>query len=135
VSGAAEFLEVITKWKKQVGDVLARADPQLLVRIIELSSTREGISQRDLQQALTINQPRLSKLTRKLASCKWIELQTPSFDLRVVLMVATDHGKARVEWLRKELAAIVVVPALAPTRTAPKKRKTLKTPTNQECLL
>ncbi len=74
MSGTAEFFEVITKWKIQVGDVLARVDPQLLVRIIELSSTREGISQRELQQALKINQPRLSKLTRKLAACKWIEL-------------------------------------------------------------
>jgi DNA-binding MarR family transcriptional regulator len=124
VSGTAEFLEVITKWKKQVGDVLARVDPQLLVRIIELSSTREGISQRDLQQALKINQPRLSKLSRKLAVCKWIELLESPSDRRVALMVATAHGKARVEWLRKELSAMVVMPTL--TRAAPKTRKVVK---------
>lgn len=134
MSGTAEFLEVITKWKKQVGDLLARADPQLLVRIVELSSTRTGISQRELQQALKINQPRLSKLIRKLAACKWIEVCEPAAsDRRVVLMVATAHGKARVGWLRKELAAMVVAPV--PTRTAPKKRKAFKEPTNPVCLL
>jgi DNA-binding MarR family transcriptional regulator len=124
VSGTAEFLKVITKWKKQVGDVLARVDPQLLVRIIELSSTREGISQRELQQALKINQPRLSKLTRKLTACKWVEVRESPSDRRVVLMVATDYGKARVGWLRKELAAMIVAPA--PTRTGLKTRKAVK---------
>lgn len=39
-------------------------------------------------------------------------------------MVATDHGKARVGWLRKELAAMAVMPT--PTRAAPKARKVVK---------
>jgi DNA-binding MarR family transcriptional regulator len=136
VSGTAEFLEVITKWKKQVGDVLARVDPQLLVRIIELSSTRVGISQRELQQALKINQPRLNKLIKKLAACKWIKVcERQSSDRRVVLMVATDHGKARVEWLRKELSAMVVLPTPpVPTRTAPKKVKALRPPADVKAL-
>lgn len=64
----ATFLEVFSKWKTNVGDVLAGEDPKILVRIVELSSTNEGISQRALQEDLKINQSRLSKLSKKLAA-------------------------------------------------------------------
>jgi DNA-binding MarR family transcriptional regulator len=103
----AAFLEVFSKWRTNVGDRLAREDPQILARIVELSSTREGISQRALQQDLKINQSRLSKLTKKLAACKWVVLRKSSSDRRVLLMTATDLAKAKVDWLRKELSAVI----------------------------
>jgi DNA-binding MarR family transcriptional regulator len=116
VSGTAAYLEVFSNWKINVGEVLSREDPQLLVRIVELSTAKEGISQRALQEELKINQPRLSKLTKKLAVCKWVVLQKSSADHRVVLMTATDLAKTRVDWLRTELAAINAMPKAAPKR-------------------
>jgi DNA-binding MarR family transcriptional regulator len=120
----AAFLEVFSKWKTNVGDCLAREDPQILARIVELSSTNEGISQRALQEDLKINQSRLSKLSKKLAACRWVLLRKSSSDRRVLLMTATDQGRARVEWLRTNLSVIGVVRA----RTPPKKGNALKPP-------
>ena len=131
MDGTAKFLEVFSKWRKNVGAVLAGEDPQMLVRIVELSSTMEGISQRALLKYLQINQPRLSKLTKKLVVCRWVELQKSSTDRRMVLMNATDLAKAKVEWLRTELSAIEVMPALA----APKRGRRLKLPAGQTSLL
>jgi DNA-binding MarR family transcriptional regulator len=126
----AAFLEVFSKWKTNVGDCLAREDPQILARIVELSSTREGISQRALQQGLKINQSRLSKLTKKLAACKWVVLRKSSADRRVLLMTATDLAKAKFDWLRKELSAIDAVP----TRAAPTSRRAFKVPEGQKSI-
>jgi DNA-binding MarR family transcriptional regulator len=119
VDQTATFLEVFSKWRTNVGDVLAGEDPKLLVRIVELSSTNEGISQRALQEDLKINQSRLSKLSKKLAACRWVVLRKSSSDRRVMLMTATDHAKARVDWLRTELSAIGVVT----TRAVPRRGK------------
>jgi DNA-binding MarR family transcriptional regulator len=131
VSGTAAYLEVFSKWKITVGEVLAREDPRILVRIVELSTVKEGISQRALQEDLKINQSRLSKLTKKMAGCKWVVLEKSSSDRRVLLMTATDHAMARVEWLRTELSAIDVVL----TSAAPKKGKAFKVPAGQDSLL
>jgi len=124
VDRTATFLEVFSKWRTNVGDVLAGEDPKILVRIVELSSTNEGISQRALQEHLKINQSRLSKLSKKLAACRWVVLRKSSSDRRVLLMTATDHAKARVEWLRTELSAIGVVT----TRAVPRRGKAFKLP-------
>jgi len=124
VSGTAAYLEVFSNWKKNVGEVLSREDPQLLVRIVELSFANEGISQRALQEDLKINQSRLSKLSKKLAACRWVVLRKSSSDRRVLLMTATDHAKARVEWLRTELSAIGMVT----TRAVPRRGKAFKLP-------
>jgi DNA-binding MarR family transcriptional regulator len=126
----ATFLEVFSRWRTNVGDLLAGEDPKILVRIVELSSTNEGISQRALQEDLKISQSRLSKLSKKLAVCSWVVLRKSSSDRRVLLMTATDHAKARVEWLRTELSAIDVVP----TPAAPRRDKAFKLPAGQKSL-
>lgn len=126
----AAFLEVFSKWKINIGDCLARGDPQILARIVELSSAREGISQRALQQDLKINQSRLSKLTKKLTACKWVVLRKSPSDRRVLLMTATALAKAKVDWLRKELSAIAAVP----TRAAPTRRTAIKPTKGQTSL-
>jgi DNA-binding MarR family transcriptional regulator len=123
VDRTAAFLEVFSKWRTNVGDVLAGEDPKILVRIVELSSTNEGISQRALQEDLKINQSRLS-LSKKLAACRWVVLRKSSSDRRVLLMTATDHAKARVEWLATELSAIGVVT----TPAVPRRGKASKLP-------
>jgi DNA-binding MarR family transcriptional regulator len=126
----AAFLEVFSKWKTNVGDCLAREEPQILARMVELSSIREGISQRALQQDLKINQSRLSKLTKKLAACKWVVLRKLSSDRRVLLMTATALAKTKVDWLRKELSAIDAVPS----RATPTSRTAFKVPKEQKSL-
>ncbi len=131
----AAILEVFSKWRTTVGTVLAGEDPKILVRIVELASTEGGISQRELQQELKINQPRLSKLTKRLVSARWVVVRKSSADRRVLLMRSTDHARTRVEWLRKELSAVSVVMVPTPPRTAAKTRKALRAHPDQESLL
>ena len=49
MSGTAAYLEVFSNWKINVGEVLSREDPLLLVRIVQLSTAKVVISQRALQ--------------------------------------------------------------------------------------
>jgi hypothetical protein len=76
VTGTAAFPEVFSKWRTNFGDCLAREDPRILARIVELSSTSEGISQGALLQDLKISQSKLSKLSKKLAVFKWVVLHS-----------------------------------------------------------
>jgi DNA-binding MarR family transcriptional regulator len=124
------FLEMFSRWQSTAGK-LAHEDPRILLRIIKLSSIKGGISQRVLRQELNINQSRLSKLTKKLASNSWVELQKSPADRRVVLTVATAQAKDKANCLRTELAAIVMMH----TRAAPKKRKIIKVVSREESLL
>lgn len=118
MNGTAVFIEMFSQWNTTVGRLLAGQDPSILIRIVELASTEEGISQGALQHDLKINQPRLSKLTKKLVASKWVEVRRPSSDRRFVLMRATDHARKIVKDLNAKLSFFVGVP----TRTAPKKR-------------
>jgi DNA-binding MarR family transcriptional regulator len=131
VNGTETFVQMYSKWNAIVGNLLAGEDPNILLRVVELASTDGGISQRALQQDLKINQPRLSKLTKKLVSARWVGVRKSPSDRRVLLMRATDNAKTRVERLRMELSAIVVVPA----GVAPKRRTAHKLPKNQDSLL
>lgn len=126
VNGTEAFLEMLSKWERIIGGRLASEDPRIILRIVELTSTEEGISQHALQEGLKINQSRLSKLTKKLAVCKWVVVRKSSSDQRVLLIRATDLAKAKVEMLQMEMSAVVV----EPTRGAPRSRKTLKLPPN-----
>jgi len=117
------FLEMFSRWESTAGK-LAHEDPRLLLRIIELSSIKGGISQRALRQELKINQPRISKLTKKLTSSKlaggpWVVVRKLPSDHRVVLTVATAQAKDKTNCLRTELTSIVV----RHTKGAPKKKK------------
>lgn len=131
VGGFAAILEVFSRWRKTVGSVLAGEDPKILVRIVELASAKGGISQSDLQKDLKINQPRLSKMTKRLVSARWVVVRKSSSDRRVLLMRATDHAKTRVERLRTELSVI----GETTTPPAPKRSRRLGLPSNQGSLL
>jgi hypothetical protein len=120
-----------SKWNEIVDRDLARENPNILLRIVELTSSEEGVSQTALKKDLKINQSRLSKLTTKLISSKWAVVQESPTDRRVLLICATDHAKARVEELKTALSACVVVTA----QSAPKGRKGLGLPRNQEWLI
>lgn len=115
------FLEMFSRWESTAGK-LAHEDPRILLRIIELSSIKGGISQRNLQQELKINQPRLSKLTKKLARNLWVQIRRSAPDHRVVLTIATALGKGKARDFRTELATMIMMN----TQAVPKKRKVAK---------
>jgi DNA-binding MarR family transcriptional regulator len=119
-------------WKKIVDAQLAHEDPFLLIRIVDLTSTVEGMTQSGLRKSLGINQPRLSKLQKKLVSRKWIVARKAPTDGRVVLVTATDHGMKIISRLRLELSAALP----EPVQTTPERRRgAIKVPPGQRSLL
>ena len=54
VNGTEAFLEMLSKWERIIGGRLASEDPRIILRIVELTSTEEGISQHALQEGLNL---------------------------------------------------------------------------------
>ena len=101
-------------WLATVPPSLIHEDPRLLFRFLELSSTSDGIFQQELKRGLGVNQPRLSKLTRKLVEVGWLTVSTPKDDRRKRLAITTVAGKKGLAVLRSKLGALVSRPSASP---------------------
>lgn len=115
------FVTMWSRWWSRVPASLAREDPGMLTHLLELGLRPGGISQSDVQRELGINQPRLSKLMRKLLDEGWIRVKKSESDSRVKLMTTTATAKDRVAKIKVDLAASL--PANAREQVPPPPRR------------
>ena len=114
------FVRIWSAWWSGVPAVLARQEPSVVARLLNLGLLEEGISQSDLRRELGVNQPRLSKLMKKLVRAGWIRVRRPKTDSRLKLMTTTAAGREKIMGLKADLAALLpekeAVQASAPLR-------------------
>lgn len=91
LSATATFLAMWSAWVEVMPHGLAGEDPVLLLRLLDLADVQTGISQSDLRGVLKIGQSRLSKLTTKLITHKWLEEVRPQVPDRRFLFVRTGR--------------------------------------------
>jgi DNA-binding MarR family transcriptional regulator len=90
------FLRIWLKWRSELPPALVKEDPRLLIRLLQLGSLDAGVSQSGVQRELAVNQPRLSKLMRKLIREEWISVEKSETDGRLATMRTTQAAQ---DWL------------------------------------
>ena len=112
--GVDVYMAMRSAWSRRIPKVLEKADPDLLLRLIDLADASDGITQKALQRALHINQARLSKLKDKLVKEKWMEVWRPK-DRRKLLMKTTPRAKGIVADLGRWLSELALLHKPRPT--------------------
>ena len=105
-SSIDQFLAMWTMWRSVVPPALRKEDAELLIRILQRGLSEDGISQSQLRSDLGINQPRLSKLIRKLVRLGWMSVSTCEDDGRMVLLTTTPEAKQRLMSFEKSLESL-----------------------------
>ena len=106
-SGTETFVQMWLKWRSALPATLVREDPLILIRLSQLCQRGEGVSQSELKRELGINQPRLSKLMKKLEREQWITIRGSEADERLRLMTTTTMARDRMASLEADLRALL----------------------------
>jgi DNA-binding MarR family transcriptional regulator len=102
-SGIENFIQMWEAWQRIIPKTMRREDPRVLIAFLHLSEDAEGIFQMELKAKLEINQPRLSKLMRKLEDAEWIQIEKPADDRRKRRVVLSPAGRTGLAALRSNL--------------------------------
>jgi len=91
--GTDLLLKLWSKWNSAMPRSLRRVKPEILIRLLTFEIPEEGISLTDLRRELGLNQPHISKLTKKLVKVGWVRVKASASDGRVVLLTMTVLGR------------------------------------------
>lgn len=97
------FLWAWSIWQGLLPPRLAHQNPPLVLRALLLSSEPGGIDELDLQQALGLKQPTLSRLTHRMQKAGWIRVTMSPANRRYHVSRTTKAGRAVLDTLRSEL--------------------------------
>jgi hypothetical protein len=114
MNGTATFLAMWSAWVEVMPPAFVGEDPDLLLRLLEFADVATGISQSDLRRSLNAGQSRLSKLTSKLITHKWLEEVRPLVPDRRFLFVKTGR-RAKSSVLALETRLSTMLPATRKT--------------------
>jgi DNA-binding MarR family transcriptional regulator len=92
------------EWSSELPERLANEDPGTLIRLLELCDNDSGVSQAEAKRELGCNQPRLSKLMKKLRNERWITVKKSEKDGRVTPMKATRTAQKWLSSLQERLS-------------------------------
>lgn len=90
--GLELFLELHDIWEAKIPAALRGEDPRLLSRFLELCDSEEGVSQADLRRYLKTDQPRISRLAKRLRETGLVSDDIPRTDGRVRQTKLTPEG-------------------------------------------
>jgi hypothetical protein len=88
------YLAMRGTWLGRIPKGLENQDPDLVMRLLGLANTNDGISQSVAMRALNISQSRTSKLKDRLVHAEWVRTWKPTPTSRVLLMSTTPKAKA-----------------------------------------
>lgn len=97
------YLAMRSAWLRRLPEVLENEDPDLLMRLLKLADTKDGIAQSVAMKELNINQSRMSKLKDKLILAKWVEVWKPDSNRRLLLMSTTQKAKTAIDLMLEEM--------------------------------
>lgn len=92
-------------WKEVAPRELVRQNPLAILRILDLCDDANGIFQMELCAGLGVKQSYLSKLIRKLASSRWINVSAPESGRGRCLVKTTATGKRVLKRLTAKLGS------------------------------
>ena len=113
-SGMENFIQMWEEWQKIIPKTMRREDPRVLIRLLQRIEPGEDTFQLELKSKLEINQPRLSKLMRKLEDAKWIKIDKLADDRRRRWAALSPAGKTGLAALRSKLQSGGSVPQSKP---------------------
>ncbi|HEV2380092.1 MAG TPA: hypothetical protein VG206_09900 [Terriglobia bacterium] len=120
-SGTAIFLAMRAEWYRMVSPSVARRDPEIVIRFLELNNREEGISQSELARKLRMAQPAVSKLTRKFIWSAYIVRLSAKGDGPRCQTRTTDKGKDLLRDLDQALRA--ALPGKRSSTGLPRRRR------------
>ncbi|HEV2380093.1 MAG TPA: MarR family transcriptional regulator [Terriglobia bacterium] len=103
--GTRIFIKMCADWIRMISPSVARQDPEIVIRFLELNNREEGISQSELARKLKISQSAVSKRTVKLLRAGYVSRRTVKGDGRVCLTRTTAKGKRFLAALDGALSA------------------------------
>jgi DNA-binding MarR family transcriptional regulator len=127
-TGTSLFREMWREWRSKIPERLANEDPETLIRLLELCDNDSGVFQSEVKRELGVNQPKLSKLTRKLVDQAWITVKKSEKDGRVTPMKTTRIAQKWLSNLQERLSTLQDSPPPGririPRRASPSKPET-----------
>jgi DNA-binding MarR family transcriptional regulator len=107
MTATRQYCNMWTVWKRAVPETLAAENPSILSELLRLASREAGICRSELERKLDLNQPRISKLSKKLLDENWLEVvERPGRDGRLVFIRATSLAKSVMESLEFSLGKV-----------------------------
>jgi DNA-binding MarR family transcriptional regulator len=111
------FSRMWSTWQSQIPKPFADENPQILIQLLRIADIKGGISQSELQSALGVNQPRLSKLADKLLEHQWIQIvPKPEGDRRMRFVRTTSKARRAMQLVEAALFTTLDVRPAAPAR-------------------
>jgi len=104
--GTALFLKMWVEWRSKIPKRLANEDPDMLIRLLELGGKDSGVLQSEAKRELGVNQPRLSKLMKKLLLEGWIKIEKSKVDGRRRPMKTTRKAEEYLSSLKEGLTGL-----------------------------
>ena len=104
------YLKMHSAWRDGIPKRLQGVEPSVLITILKLVESEEGISQSAVQSALGLTQWGLSKIKRKLVRENWVKVWRPESDRRRLLMSATPKARLAMGQLQVKLIALLKLP-------------------------
>jgi DNA-binding MarR family transcriptional regulator len=101
--GLELFLELYDIWVAKTPAALRAEDPRFLSSFLRLCDSAEGISQANLRKALKVDQPRISRLAKRLKKLGIVRDDIPLTDGRIRLTKLTPEGHELVRRLWADL--------------------------------
>ena len=120
MSATSRYCNMWTEWKRVVPEKLAWEDPRILSQFLTHASRQAGVSRSELERALGLKQPRVSKLSTKLLDEQWIEIvEKPEADGRVEFIRTSSLARKIMGDLENLLCALSSPPpVIRPVRPA-----------------
>lgn len=109
-------------WKEVVPAKLARQNPLVILRILELGDNSDGIFQMELRVRLGVNQSYLSKLIRKLVDAEWTKVSASESGRGRCLVKTTASGRRVLKRLWAKLVPATRTQAPVAPRGGVRKR-------------
>jgi DNA-binding MarR family transcriptional regulator len=99
------YLEMESAWRSSIPKRLQGMEPKVLVKLLRLAATAEGISQGAAASELGRSQSGMSKITAKLVREKWVTVTRSTDDHKQKLMTTTAKARLAMDTLEGKLTA------------------------------
>src|ERR1035437_1948767 len=120
-TGTTLFVQMWLEWKSKLPNRLANEGPDELIRLVELGAHDSGVSQSVARIELGVNQPRMSKLMKKLLREGWIKAEKSKTDARSTPMKTTQKAEKWLSSLGERLTGLQASSGTVATRHRRKK--------------
>ena len=101
------YLEMASAWQSRIPKGLQGMKPRILIELLKLAASGEGASQSEAASKLGLTQWGVSKISKKLASERWVTIRRSESNHRQKLMITTARAQTVMDALRSDLSSVL----------------------------